>query len=389
MLKTPIKLKPDADRALIPILVGIMFISITTLSVLATFGPQNAKSTSDTIRPTPTDSKETTNVELDVSNTIIPGKTNLSNHSQSVTITKSGSYTLSGSSHNPVIVDADNAEVKIILDNAEISTTDTAAIIGLSAAKITIETASGTTNTLTDNGNSQYDGCIYSNTELFFTGSGTLKVTGQQAEGEGIATESANLTFQSGTYIITSADDGLNAGGNGATITINGGDFYINAGGDGIDSNKNAIINGGTIFVIGSDIGGDAGIDTDDGFAINGGTVIALGSDMIETPLSASKQNSLAFTLDQSISKDTIVTLAHGNKNLISFIAPKSFRTIIISTEQLVSGDYELYTGGSHTGQLKNGIYSGGEYRPGQQLNINGISSFVVNKTINQFGRTR
>ena len=38
-----------------------------------------------------------------------------------------------------------------------------------------------------------------------------------------IATEAKNITFNNGTYIITSNDDGINAGGDGATITINDG----------------------------------------------------------------------------------------------------------------------------------------------------------------------
>ena len=44
------------------------------------------------------------------------------------------------------------------------------------------------------------------------------------------------------------------------------------------------IINGGTIYTMGSSVGGDAGIDIDGKFEINGGEVIALGSDMLQNP---------------------------------------------------------------------------------------------------------
>lgn len=54
-------------------------------------------------------------------------------------------------------------------------------------------------------------------------GEGKLIVNGRQEEGEGIATEAKNITINSGVYEITSNDDGINAGGNGATITLNGG----------------------------------------------------------------------------------------------------------------------------------------------------------------------
>lgn len=311
---------------------------------------------------------------------------NLSQQSSDLTITKSGQYTLSGDFTHSIVVDAPNADVELILNNVKITNSETAAIVGLNANKITITTAKDSQNTLSDGGNSVYDGCIYSNAELIFQGEGTLTVNGNQNEGEGIATEAQNITFKSGTYVVTSNDDGINAGGDGATITFDGGNFYINANGDGIDSNKNAIINGGTIFVIGSDTGGDAGIDTDSGFTINGGTVIALGSDMIETPLASSNQTSLSFTLPNSISKDTNVSLIKDGDNIISFSAPKSFTTVIISTPDLQNGAYQLSTGGTHNGKLINGIYTNGSYSGGSYITIDNTNQFTANQTVNIFG---
>lgn len=305
-----------------------------------------------------------------------------------VYLREAGNYRLTGKLEHSLIIDAESSDIEIVLDGVEISSADKAAIIGLAAEKITLETAPDSKNILSDGGASEYDGCIFSNAELIFTGEGTLSVTGNQTEGEGIATEAQNITFESGTYIIMSNDDGINAGGDGATITINGGEFYIDASGDGIDSNKDAVINGGTIFVMGSDIGGDAGIDTDDGFQINGGTIIALGSDMVESPLIDSTQNSLIFTLDKTINKGTLVTLMRENVEIISFVADKSFRTLILSLPTLEAGDYQLYTGGTHSGNLRHGIYYGGTYTKGTPLSINSASSFVVSSTINQYGNS-
>ena len=198
-----------------------------------------------------------------------------------------------------------------------------------------------------------------------------------------------NMTFNGGTYIVTSNDDGLNAGGDGATITINDGTFYINASGDGIDSNKDAIINGGTIFVIGSDVGGNAGIDTDKGYTINGGVVVALGSDMLETPKESSSQKVIAFTLDNIIAKNTPVTLMKDEEEIISFEAPKNFKTIIISTKTLKDGEYELYTGGSNLGTLENGIYQNSNYSKGEKVLINSENTFIINGIINLFGNNK
>lgn len=325
-------------------------------------------------------------VTLDESNSVAESTIDLNNQSTDVTITKGGTYTFSGSFKHSIIVDAENENVEIVLNGVNITTENTATIIGLNANKITITLNENTTNVLTDGGNSEYDGCIYSNAELIFNGNGTLIVNGNQNDGEGIATEAKNITFNSGTYKITSIDDGINAGGDGATITINDGTFYIDASGDGIDSNKDVIINGGIIFVMGSDVGGDSGIDTDDGYTINGGFVVALGSDMIETPNNISKQNTLAFTLDNTISKDTIVTLMKDEEVIVSFKSTKNFKTIIISTEYLTNENYTLYTGGSNTGVLSNGIYKGGIYTKGNIVSVNNYESFSVNKTVNTYG---
>ncbi len=327
-------------------------------------------------------------VVLDESNIVSEGEINLDQENTDVTITLGGTYTFSGSFTHSIIIDAEMEDVTIVLNGVEITNEQTATIIGLAANRITIRLADDSLNKLADGGNSSYDGCIFSNAELIFEGNGTLEVNGAQNEGEGIATDAQNITFNSGTYIITSNDDGINAGGDGATITFHGGTFYIDASGDGIDSNKNAIINDGTIFVIGSDIGEDAGIDTDDGYTINGGMVVALGSDMIETPKDSSTQKVIAFSLDSAIRKETIVTLLKDDEVIVSFEAPKSFQTIIISSDELDDGEYTLYTGGSHSGKLVSGIYTDGSYTKGNIVTVNNETSFTVSKIINLFGNS-
>ncbi len=204
-------------------------------------------------------------VDLDKNNSVNAQQIDLNSQNTDVTITKGGSYEISGSFNHSVIIDAENDDVEILLNNVEITNKKTkttipssdiekkktAAIIGLAAKSLTVQLSDGSENTLSDGGNSEYDGCIFSNCELIFKGNGKLTVNGNQNEGEGIATEAADITINSGTFVITSNDDGINAGGDGAEITVNGGNIYVNASGDGIDSNKNAVINGGMVFVIG------------------------------------------------------------------------------------------------------------------------------------------
>ena len=374
------KFYKNKDKIIIYILSNIILISLITASTTVITNNYILNSKEENAE---TEKEE---VKLDKSNVVEPGNVNLSKQTTDVTITESGTYTLSGEFENSVIIDAEDEDITLVLNNVTIEAQNTASIIGLNAKSITIELKEDTENTLSDGGNSEYDGCIFSNAELIFTGTGKLVVNGNQNEGEGIATEAQNITINSGTYVITSNDDGINAGGDGATITINGGVFYINASGDGIDSNKDAVINGGTIFVIGSDTGGDSGIDTDAGYTINAGTVVALGTDMIETPNDNSAQNTIAFTLNDKITKDTLVTLMKEDETIISFIAPKSFKTIIISSEKLSHGTYSLYTDGMNSGTKEYGIYKDGSYTKGDILSVNNQTTFEITKTINLFG---
>ena len=270
---------------------------------------------------------------------------NLSEHTSNITITEAGNYTLTGEFGYTVLVDADG-EVTLNLNNTKIKNELTAALANISTNPLTINLMDGTNNVFSDGGSSEYDACVYSAGPLTFKGNGNLEVYGNQEDGEGIATETNNLTIDGGNIKIVSNDDGLNAGGDGGTIKINDGTVYIKASGDGIDSNKNIVINGGYIYTIGSSKGGDAGVDADDGTTINGGELIALGSDMLEKPLNDSKQKAIAANLDTTIEAGSELVLKDSEGNEVtSFTADDSFKTIIISNSKLVEGKYSLYKG--------------------------------------------
>jgi len=369
------------------VIIYILAVSLLTTYLTAgiTVASNNLVLKNNAVNEQQTEQKD--NVVLNEDNVVNSSVIDLNSYTEDVTISKGGTYELCGEFAKSIIVNAPNEKVELVLNNVRIENSRTAAIIGLSAQEITVHLKNNTENTLSDGGNSEYDGCIFSNTPLVFEGDGTLIVNGNQNEGEGIASESADITINSGRLVITSNDDGINAGGDGGQITINGGEIYVNASGDGIDSNKNAVINGGTLFVLGSDIGGDAGIDTDAGFVINGGTVVALGSDMLEAPKAESTQNSLVFTLDSKIDKDNCVTLMRGDEAVISFNAPKSFKTIIISSASLENGDYSLYTGKADGADY--GICADGVFTKESPVYVNGQNVFAVNRSVSQYGKSR
>lgn len=126
--------------------------------------------------------------------------------------------------------------------------------------KITITLEDDSENTLSDGSISSYDGCIFSNAELEFNGTGSLTFNGNQTTSEGIVIEGKNsVSLENSTLIDTNselngksttykniflyqsmngdASDGVsNFTASNSTITTNKGDtFYI--------TNTSAIIN--------------------------------------------------------------------------------------------------------------------------------------------------
>ena len=279
--------------------------------------------------------KETTANDVDAGQIVNSTQINLSEYDSNLTISEAGTYTLSGSFKNSVVVNADG-DVTLILNGVDIESTTTAAIANGTTNALTIKLADNTTNNLSDGGSSEYDGCIFSYGKLTIEGNGILNVNGKQEEGEGIATKSCDLIINSGTINVNSQDDGLNAGGSGGSIIINGGTVYIKANGDGIDSNGALTINGGKVYTIGSSQGGDAGIDTDEGYIINGGELIAIGSDMLEKPESSSKQKYTCFELSTKVDSGSTVEVKNENGDVIaSFETNDSFKTLIVSNEKI------------------------------------------------------
>lgn len=337
------------------------------------------------------DEEDDDNQVVDVSSAeeVTSKKIYLSDYKTDIIIKNSGEYELYGEFKNTVFVNS-TGDVTLNLNGIIIESSSTSAIANVGTGNLTIHLESETVSKLYDGGNSDYDGCIFSNGPLTISGYGDLYVYGNQKEGEGIATETNDITIESGNIYIESVDDGLNAGGDGGTITINGGTIYIKASGDGIDSNKNLIINGGSIYTMGSTTGGDAGIDTDTGYTINGGTVIALGSDMLESAESTSKQYSIAFNFGSTITKDTNITLVKDDGEVIAtIVAYQDFKTLIISSSKLYTGTYYLYEGGTNTGELVNGIYVDGEYTKGEQITINGSNEFVIDSVSTVIGSNK
>lgn len=155
----------------------------------------------------------------------------------SITITESGVYNLSGEITNGLITINTDGNVKLNLNGVTITNSSGPAIYVESSNTVVINTIEGTTNTLSDGSTyTSYDedveGAIYSKDDLVLEGNGTLVVTGNK--GDAIVCKD-DLKINSGTYNITAKDDAIRGTD---SVYILDGTFEINADGDGIKSTK-------------------------------------------------------------------------------------------------------------------------------------------------------
>lgn len=228
----------------------------------------------------------------------------LSEYTGTVTIDAGGTYILSGSLLGQVVVEADNATVNLILDNAKIHSETSAAIYVKKAGNVIVTLAPESRNVLTDAAEYVYDdaekkepdSALFSKSDLTINGSGTLTVNGNfnnaikskdflTVSGGNLNVMSVNdgitgkdgLTVEDGTIIADVADDGLHSDGD---LIISGGSITIVRSNEGLEG-KNIYINGGTIHVNAADDGINAadgtasfGKGSDTHVYINGGTVL-------------------------------------------------------------------------------------------------------------------
>lgn len=170
-----------------------------------------------------------------------------------VTIKEEGTYILSGSlSNGMVIVEAEDTDkVQLVLKGVSISNTQSAALYVRSADKVFITTASGTENSLEHTGTytaideNNIDAAVFSKSDLTFNGEGNLTVTAQ--EGHGIVSKD-DLVLTSGTYVITSSSHGISGKD---SVRIANGSYTIVAGKDGIHAENTEDDSLGFVYLAG------------------------------------------------------------------------------------------------------------------------------------------
>lgn len=220
---------------------------------------------------------------------IIRGAQTVSTGVDGIEITSGGTYTISDDiSSGSVIVRADEADVHLVLDGVSIKNTSGPAIFIESAGDVTIELKGE--NKITATATKDYNGAIYSKSDLILSGDGSLEISSTI---DGIVSKD-DLKIDGGTFIVNAKDEGIvgkdsiTINGGDLTITatnghglktsneekkgdmeIAGGKISINSGTDGLHSIANIRISDGVITIS----AGDDGIHADSTITIDGGTI--------------------------------------------------------------------------------------------------------------------
>jgi len=308
-----------------------------------------------------------------------------------VTITKAGTYKITGTGENVQIrVDtADEADVILILDNLSLTCKTAPAILiknaydtkteGTANVKIILENQ----NVITGSHVAEYyddedkkvkhDAAISSIPSLIIDGEGSLRVN---ADNEGIESK-MHLTINNGIIEIFSEDDALNASEDGiSNLTINDGYIYAIVGGDGgegdgMDSNGYITINGGVVTAQAHPGSQDSGLDADLGIKINGGTIIATGN-MYEGIDENSEQQFMQMYFSEK-QNDLIVITKEDLIPVIAFKPINSFSILECSSKEFENGKYFAFVGGEIEGEERDGVYTNiKSYKEGEKLSHTG-----------------
>lgn len=196
-----------------------------------------------------------------------------------ITITDEGVYIVSGKlTDGGIIVDAEETDkIQIVLNGAEISNSDGAAIYAESADKLFITLAEGTENSLSDGGKEYtqtdsektVDGVIFADCDLTLNGAGKLTVN---AGWKHAVVSKNDLVITGGEYDITSAEKGFE-GEN--SIRICGGGFTVKSGDDAFHADEETDKEKGFVYIQGGDFkieSGDDGIHGVTTLTIDGGS---------------------------------------------------------------------------------------------------------------------
>lgn len=227
---------------------------------------QNGTTTKNNVRPDPStptepgDDPVATGVITFSDTGVDVGETGAAYANGVLTITKPGSYTLTGSAGAlGVVVTVEKTEqVELILDNASITNPNGPAINCTSADKLFVTAKEGTVNNLKDGtGYTDADGpnaAIYSSDDLTIRGEGTLNVFGLYKNG---ISSKNDIKIKDLTLTVDAYNTAVRGKG---SVTIVSGNVTVKAGKDGLKSTEDQkdgkgfiLIEDGTVSITAND----------------------------------------------------------------------------------------------------------------------------------------
>lgn len=218
--------------------------------ILAFFTGCGSSNVQDSTSPEPT--KTAADTVSNVLNTELfteenATKINLDEKKEGFTISAPGEYILKGKFEGQITVSvAKEAKVKLVLDSADITSHNCAAIYVSSADKVIISSKEGTTNTIVSDGkfpsDEKKDAAVFSKDDLTFNGNGIINIKSPK---HGVVTKD-DLKLNGGTVIIESEKKGFEGK---ESIEVNDGSYTVKSGNECLESEGDISVTGGTLLL--------------------------------------------------------------------------------------------------------------------------------------------
>ena len=249
-----------------------------------------------------------------------------------VTVSDGGVYVLTGTlTDGRVLVNAPGVDVTLVLQDADITCSDSSALYIYKAASVLVYLPDGTASTLTDGSSYDYgDGvssaadeepnaCLYAKSDLIIAGGGTLTVTGNAGNG---ITGKDTLKIEDTAVSVTAANHGINGKD---CLVLKQADVTVTSGGDALRATNDSDTTLGCVLIGASALtltAGEDGIqaettltlfDTTGTITSGGGSGAALADDTSAKGIKAGTDiivRSGSYTLD--CADDTV----HANGNV-------------------------------------------------------------------------
>lgn len=248
-------------------------------SAAVTTSAQQEQQSADTVTH---DIKETNVCTVDIGDDVFISGSGVSYEKNVLSVSKGGTYTLSGSiSDGFVYIDTDE-NVKLILNGFSVSNSSGCALYCYNAKNLYVELKANTENKLEDGAVYSFEGknqssvdnepnaALYSKADLFIYGTGSLKVTGNY----GLAIRcNDDLAIEQGTIAADAAENGIRGSD---SVKISGGSITVNAKKDGIKTTNDTDSGKGDIDISGGKITVNAeedGIQAAQSLSVSGGEI--------------------------------------------------------------------------------------------------------------------